>query len=248
MSYITPKENMVEENSSEETLSIVKNASNTSPRHTLRRLSRIKSLEDGFSLLPSLYQEKETKITSGNPPVRKNAIVPKMKNLNRVFSVLEEEFYPSEREMAHEHEVTHLLKNESDTSLEVMETDTDIEKKTDTSGRFWESTTFNPPSSPTYLPSRLNPENDCYYSEITSSPSPTSSSTSCSSNNLLNSGHRSPAGLRTKRKLEERFEPYSSLKRRAISPTNAAARVQVRSNSLINIQRTSTSFSQMSLS
>ncbi|KAK9701054.1 hypothetical protein K7432_011911 [Basidiobolus ranarum] len=172
--------------------------STPSPKPTPYRRSRTKSMDADFSLFPSLFKDKEAKLISRNNS-RKNISAPKMKNLNRVISVLEEEFYPTDREIAQEHEITHLLKSESGGLLDTMETETKPSK------RFWESTTFNPPSSPTYLPSRLNPESDCFYIEAT--PSPTSSCTSCSSLNPFNPGHRSPAGLRSKRKGMLTFFP-----------------------------------------
>ncbi|ORX98888.1 hypothetical protein K493DRAFT_335971 [Basidiobolus meristosporus CBS 931.73] len=133
-----------------------------------------------------------------------------MKNLYRVFSVLEvddsslyilEESRPSEKEIAHEQQVTHLLRNEPDPTLnDRMEAELDAVAGAGTSG-FWEISMFNPLSSPTYLPSRLNPESEYFYHDTSTYPSPTSSSTSVSSNaNPLGAGHRSPASLRGKRK------------------------------------------------
>ncbi|ORX84355.1 hypothetical protein K493DRAFT_387471 [Basidiobolus meristosporus CBS 931.73] len=113
------------------------------PKPTQYRRSRTKSLDADISLLPSLFKEKEAKL-------RKNAAVPKMKNLSRVISVLEvkqlfnhpilcpllrlatyalqEELHPTDREIAQEHEITCLLKNESNCPSDSMETEASAPK------------------------------------------------------------------------------------------------------------------------
>ncbi|ORY07082.1 hypothetical protein K493DRAFT_332872 [Basidiobolus meristosporus CBS 931.73] len=184
-------------------------------------------------------------LSSPKTPIRAGGrLSKKSKGIFRIISALEEEAHPLEREITHENQLNAITHETNENEMQTEDKELELYSKY-----------YKVPDSPTYVPSKLNPENQAYYREE-NTPSPTSSCTSSSGLTPYSPGFWNSTPSQPKRKmLEERFEPYPIHKRQAISPgaapstpPNAAARKQIRAHSLINIQNASLSFSQMSLS